>query len=237
MAPSSWHSVVSLSFHSCDPKPGQGQDHDASESAAVVAANLLSSARLELKLDSVFTEYSAQYLLDNACPNKVDGEGETDRQGIPRADQWVHLGCQYKPPTSAYNPALVSMKGELVEAMNVDEVLKLLKQQPVGARMHAFSPEPDFLVEKINHHVPPGMTRYVGLRDVIIFGVEEVEGKMIAKVKLYHKKKFAFIKVAMDSSVQVSKHGGPAYYGAESKLLVDFCVRSYPSTEPELRSR
>jgi hypothetical protein len=55
-----------------------GVDYDACLHAAMVAVNLISSARVILKLDAVYTEYSAQYLVDNA--GKEDNQGEMDQQ-------------------------------------------------------------------------------------------------------------------------------------------------------------
>lgn len=126
--------------------------------AAMVAVNLLSSARVILKLDNAYTEYSAQYLVDNACPKKEAGQGEMDhdcskltakdclefvlKEGIPKGEEWPHLGCMFKPPSS-YNPARLSMKGEVIEPKNLDEALKFFRQQPIGAGLHVFSPELD----------------------------------------------------------------------------------------------
>lgn len=48
---------------------------DSAERAATVAANLISTARVILKLDREFTEYSAQFLVDNALVEKVPSQG------------------------------------------------------------------------------------------------------------------------------------------------------------------
>lgn len=48
---------------------------DSAERAATVAANLISTARLILKLDREFTEYSAQFLVDNALVEKEPAQG------------------------------------------------------------------------------------------------------------------------------------------------------------------
>lgn len=76
-------------------------------SAAMVAVNLLSTARLILKLDNVYSEYSAQYLVDSACTKKVTDQGEMDncccklavkdglkfamKEGIAKEKDWKHL--------------------------------------------------------------------------------------------------------------------------------------------------
>lgn len=59
---------------------------------------------------------------------------------------------------------------------------------------------------------------------MIICGVEEVHGENVAKVKIFHEKKFEFIIVSLDTLLQISKYGGLAYNEVESKLLVDFCI-------------
>ncbi|EOA26409.1 hypothetical protein CARUB_v10023817mg [Capsella rubella] len=67
----------------CHPncvRANSGQDdYDASQSAALIAVSLISSARVLFKLDPEYTEYSAQYLVDNAGKEEV--EGEMDQQG------------------------------------------------------------------------------------------------------------------------------------------------------------
>lgn len=60
----------------CEKANNEREDYDASQHAAMVAVNLISSARVILKLDAVYTEYSAQYLVDNA--GKEDDQGEMD---------------------------------------------------------------------------------------------------------------------------------------------------------------
>jgi len=52
----------------------------------------------------------------------------------------VSLGSESMPPSS-YVPALVSMKGEVIEPKNMDEVRELLVHQlAVGAKLHVFTP-------------------------------------------------------------------------------------------------
>ncbi|XP_019095772.1 PREDICTED: uncharacterized protein LOC104760782 isoform X2 [Camelina sativa] len=120
------------------------QEHGESASAAIVAADLISSARLALKLDSVHTEYSAQYLVDNAGSHgrELTVKGCLKcalNKGIPKAEDWPHLGSVSKPPSS-YKPALVSMKGQVIEPKDIEEARDLLVHQPVGAKLHVFSP-------------------------------------------------------------------------------------------------
>ncbi|KAL1191006.1 Protein HEAT-INDUCED TAS1 TARGET 5 [Cardamine amara subsp. amara] len=199
------------------------QEHDESASAAVVAVDLISSARLSLKLDSVYTEYSAQYLVDNSgSPGlKLTVKNCLEfalNKGIPKADDWPHLGSVSKPPSS-YKPALVSMKGQVIEAEDLEEVCDLLVHQPVGAKLHVFTPQIE-LQQRGIYCGPSGEPgRYVGLRDGIIVGVEKIQGKSIATVKIWHKKKFTFFKVALSRMFVLSSLGIEP-----TGLLVDFCV-------------
>jgi len=123
---------------------------DESASAAIVAVELISSARLALKLDSVRTEYSAQYLVDKAGSRNLRRRRKLTvkdclnfalkKGGIPRAEDWPPLGSESKTPSS-YEPALVSMKGEVIEPKDMDEVPELLvHQSAVGAKLHVFTP-------------------------------------------------------------------------------------------------
>ncbi|XP_010438269.1 PREDICTED: uncharacterized protein LOC104721889 [Camelina sativa] len=135
------------------------EDYDASQSAALVAANLISAARVILKLDTEYTSYSAQFLVDNACPKKEDGQSceltvkdalaFALKEGLPKEVVWAHLGCMFKPPPSACRIPRVSMKEEVVEAKDLDGAFKLLVHQPVGAKLHVFSPQIDCVGEEV----------------------------------------------------------------------------------------
>ncbi|VVA92322.1 unnamed protein product [Arabis nemorensis] len=200
---------------------------DQDYAAAAVAVNLLSHVRLILKMDKAYTNYSAQYLLDNACSKKEAGQGETDRdsskltakdclefvfkEGIPKEDDWTHLGCLSKPP-SAYNPARVYMKGKVIEPEDLNEAIIFMVQQPIGAKLHVFSPELDDHVGENGIYIGRSSdeTRYVGLVEVMIVAMKRITGEQpIATVKMYHKnKKDTLVTVALDTK------SGP--------LLVDF---------------
>ncbi|CAH8255309.1 unnamed protein product [Arabidopsis lyrata] len=203
-------------------------EHDESASAAIVAAELISSARLALKLDSVHTEYSAQYLVDKAgSSRRRRRRGKLTvkdclffalkKGGIPKAEDWPPLGSESKPPSS-YKPALVSMKGEVIEPKDMDQVRDLLVHQPAaGAKLHVFSPHIELQQDAIYCGSSGEYTRYVGLRDAIIVGTEKIQGKSMAIVKVWYKNKFTFLKVAL-SRMFFWAGVGP------SELLVDFCV-------------
>ncbi|KAG7594872.1 Papain-like cysteine peptidase superfamily [Arabidopsis thaliana x Arabidopsis arenosa] len=203
-------------------------EHDESASAAIVAVELISSARLALKLDSVHTEYSAQYLVDKAgSSRRRRRRGKLTvkdclifalkKGGLPKAEDWPPLGSESKPPSS-YKPALVSMKGEVIEPKDMDQVRDLLVHQPaVGAKLHVFSPHIELQQDAIYCGSSGEYTRYVGLRDAIIVGTEKIQGKSMAIVKVWYKKKFTILKVAL-SRMFIWADVGP------SELLVDFCV-------------
>ncbi|CAA7022871.1 unnamed protein product [Microthlaspi erraticum] len=245
------------------------EEHNASERAAMVAVNLISSARVILGLDSEFTEYSAQYLVDNAGPKKELGQreleqqrrgvtmqdcveylrdianpnsqGETDqqprreltvkdclecafREGIPRQEHWGHLGCVFKVPPFASLIPRVPMKGEVIEAKELEEAFELLGKQPVGAKLHVFSPQIDSVGEGV-YDGPGEGTSYVGLRDVIICSVEKFKGDSIANVKICYKKKTSFMKVSLTRMfAKLSSDGDESQGIMPTGLLVDFII-------------
>ncbi|VVB11113.1 unnamed protein product [Arabis nemorensis] len=210
---------------------------DASLSSAIIAADLLSSARLMRKLDNVYTKYSAQYLVENACPKKEAGQGETDhhcskltvkdglkfalKEGIPKEEDWLHLGCMFNRPSFSHNAARVCMKGEVIETASVNEALEFSTHQPVGAKLHVFSPDIDLLGDGIYIGSSCEKSCYVGLRNVIIYGVTQMDGQTVASVKMCYGNKVAFIKVSLEAvSLQLLKDG----LSKTGSLLVDFCL-------------
>ncbi|XP_010438266.1 PREDICTED: uncharacterized protein LOC104721886 [Camelina sativa] len=245
-------------------------DYDASQSAALVAVSLISSARVISKLDAEYTEYSAQYLVDNAGKEEVEGEldqphcqytmenilrylvenvwtrredrpEELDqprhdltvkeclefafKKGLPRGEHWAHLGCVSKVPPFACQIPRVPMRGEVIEATNWDEAFELLKQQPMGARLHVFSPEFYRVGEEGLYEGPSGNgTRYVGLRDVIVVEVERIEGEIVVTVQIFYKKKTSFVKVAMRSMLLPVNGVDESEVTEPTTLLVDFCI-------------
>jgi hypothetical protein len=119
------------------------------------------------------------------------------------------------------------MKGEVIETKSLDEAFKLLIKQPVGARLHVFSPELDNVGEGFYEGLSSQSSkesRYVGLRDVIIVAVDKSEGKTVATVKICYKKKTSFVKVLV-SRMFVQLGGGEESQVKEpAGLLVDFCI-------------
>ncbi|CAH8274891.1 unnamed protein product [Arabidopsis lyrata] len=250
----------------CVKASNEQEDYDESQNAALVAVNLISSARLVLKLDTEFTEYSAQFLIDNA--GKEDEPGEMDQQrtqvttenclrylaenvwtkkeemdqqrcvltvkdclelafkkGLPRREHWAHLGCTFKAPPFACQIPRVPVKGEVVEAKTFDEAFKLLVHQPIGAKLHLFSPQIDTVGEGIydGPATAKNGTHYVGLRDVLIGSVEKFEGDTVAIVKISYKKKLSFVKVSLTRMFLTTPRNDTPGIGPTG-LLVDFCV-------------
>ncbi|KAL1225157.1 Protein HEAT-INDUCED TAS1 TARGET 1 [Cardamine amara subsp. amara] len=254
----------------CVRASNEQEDYDASQSAALVAVSLISSARVILKLDNEFTEYSAQFLVDNAGKEEVEGEmdqqrsqvnlrnllqymvenvwikredrqGEMDQQrphltvkdcfefafkkGLPLSQHWAHVGCTFKAPPFACQIPRVPMKGQVIEAADLDEGLKLCRQQPVGARLHVFSPEFDLVGEEGIYDGPSGDgSRYVGLRDAIIVEFDKREGKNLVTVQILYKKKTSFVKVSGKSMILPLIGDDGSQVTEPTCLLVDFCV-------------
>ncbi|CAF1712012.1 unnamed protein product [Brassica napus] len=243
---------------------------DSAERAATVAANLISSARLILKLDSEFTEYSPQFLVDNALVVKEPVQGpprstfttedclehlvdvaspKTDaeleemekrrckitvkdclecafKEGIPRREHWAHLGCVSKVPPYASLMPRVPVKGEVIEVKKLEDALELLKHGPIGAKLHVFSPDIDRVGEDgVYQGMAGAETRYVGLRDVIIGGVDKVNGVDVATVKICYKKRTSLMKVALNRMIMLLQHHADESQSVEpTRLLVDFIV-------------
>ncbi|CAL9227366.1 unnamed protein product, partial [Arabidopsis halleri] len=219
----------------CERLLNEQEDYDASQSAAIVAASLISYVRVILNLDTEYTMYSAQFLVDNACPKKEDGQRcvltvkdaltFALKEGIPKEVLWAHLGCMFKPPPSACRIPRVSMKGKVVEAKDLKGAIKLLEHQPVGAKLHVFSPEIDCLGDGIFHGPTSNETRYVGLRDVMIVAVEHIEEDTVATVRICYKKKTSDIKVSLSTMFLATLHDGDDSKAiAPTHLLVDFLV-------------
>ncbi|CAA7022948.1 unnamed protein product [Microthlaspi erraticum] len=219
------------------------EDFDESQNAAIVAANLISSARFLLKLDSEFTELSAQFLVDKASPENESAQGRRKltvkdcleiafKEGIPKLEHWAHLGCIFKPPGISSFIARVPVKGlEVVEAKKLEEGLALMRQfeQPVGARLHVFSPQLDRLGDKEIYDGPAGPggaeTRYVGLRDCIVCDVKKFKGTTVAKAKITYKTKTSFIYVSLQRMfLAMPKSGEESQVIEPTHLLVDFCL-------------
>ncbi|XP_010500744.1 PREDICTED: uncharacterized protein LOC104778076 [Camelina sativa] len=216
------------------PKPETENDqlHDESVSAAIVAADLISSTRLKLKLDSVHTEYSAQYLVDNAAGShghKLTVKGCLEfalKNGIPKAEDWPQLGSVSKPPSS-YKPALVTMKGKVVVPKNLEEVvdmLDLVVHQPLGAKLHVLNPHLE--LQGIYCGPTGEPASYVGLRDGIILGSGEdprkghCNSEDMAQAEVYNPE--SGYEQVVCAAVSGRRAGlfniGPSY------LLVDYCV-------------
>ncbi|CAB89041.1 putative protein [Arabidopsis thaliana] len=178
---------------------------DKVSSAAIVVVDLISSTRLALKLDSAYTEYSAQYLVDHVVASshrlKLTVKNyiafALNNGGIPKAEDWPqkYVTCWCINPWEQNSMCSVHVSA-----------LALLGNGPSG--------EP---------------ASYVGLRDGIIVKVEKIQRKTIGTVKIWYKKKFVFLKVAMArrfarfSQPQDIGPGTQPDFGP-SLLLVDFCV-------------
>ncbi|CAH8364390.1 unnamed protein product [Eruca vesicaria subsp. sativa] len=274
-----WFPILLQKMSRCHPDCQRAAaakvEDDPAERAATVAANLISSARVILKLDREFTEYSAQFLVDNALVAKkpvqqgpqqrstftmedcleylVDNASpktESDleemakekqrrakitvkdclecafKEGIPRYEHWGHLGCVSKVPPFASLMPRVPVKGEVVEVKTLEDAFELLTHGPVGAKLHVFSPEIDLVGENGVYQGPlSNGTSYVGLRDVILVSVNDVNGDVVGRVKICYKKKTSFTNVSLTQMFTRLAHNGDGSQTIEpTGLLVDFIV-------------
>ncbi|KAJ0251760.1 hypothetical protein HA466_0126760 [Hirschfeldia incana] len=253
------------------------EEHDAAERAAMIAVCLISSARVIAKLDSEYTAYSAQYLVDMAgrknepapdaqlssltiqdClsylvdiatpkpesePSEIDERRNTLtlkdcleyalKEGIPRAEHWTHVGCVHKPPPFASLMPRVHMKGELVEAETAEEGSELLMLQPVGAKLHVFSPDFELVKDEGFYEGPSGPeSRYVGLRDVMITGSGKTsKGDPFLEVKIVYKKEESYLKVSTTRMLTSlpNDSGEESQLTEPTGLLVDFITPRFSS--------
>ncbi|CAH8364281.1 unnamed protein product [Eruca vesicaria subsp. sativa] len=148
------------------------------------------------------------------------------KEGIPKRESWAHLGCVSPvPPFAAFMPR-VPMRGEVIEVKDLEEVVKLSKEQPIGAKLVVFSPE----IERVGNgvYVGPsggGGSRYVGLRDVILCGAEKFDGDDVMNVQINYKKVTKIIKVSLTRMVTTLADGDESDQTIEpTGLLVDFVV-------------
>uniref|UniRef100_A0A1J3CEN0 Uncharacterized protein n=1 Tax=Noccaea caerulescens TaxID=107243 RepID=A0A1J3CEN0_NOCCA len=268
-----FHGPSSQCHPNCLRAMNAQEDYDASQRAAMLAVDLISSARVIFKVDREYTEYSAQYLVDNAGPKRELGqeewdpqrgitiqdlvdylrdmaipseEGEMDQQrpelsvkdclecafrdGLPRREHWGHVGCVSKVPPFASLIPRVPMKGKVLEAEKWEQAVALLRKQPVGAKLHVFSPEIDLVDEGVGVYDGPAGpgSRYVGLRDVMITGFGKKKGKKgdkFAELRICYKKKSKFIQVSLGRVLtSLPRDGDESQLIEPTGLLVDFIV-------------
>ncbi|CAF2157227.1 unnamed protein product [Brassica rapa] len=243
--------------HECHPdcqrSMASKEEHDSAERAATVAANLISATRHVLNLDRKMTEYSAQFLVDNALRKKKPGKTEAEleemekqqqrrakitvkdclecafKEGIPKRESWAHLGCVSPVPAFAYFMPRVPMKGKVIEVKNLEDAIKLTKRHLIAAKLLVFSPEIDHVGNGV--YVGPsgavGESRYVGLRDVILCGEEKFEGDDVMNVQICYKKRTSIIKVSltrMVATLALADEGDESQTIEPLGLLVDFVV-------------
>ncbi|KAF2586127.1 hypothetical protein F2Q70_00034199, partial [Brassica cretica] len=197
------------------------EEHDAAERAAMIAVCLISSARMVANLDSEYTSYSAQFLVDSA-----GRKNEPAQDPLPSTftiQDWI----QYLVEIATPKPESEQRDSrELIEAKTWEEASKLLKQQPVGAKLHVFSPEFDLVRDEGFYEGPSGPeSRYVGLRDVMITGNGRIKGGPFLEVKIVYKKKETFLKVSCTRVLtSLPNDSGEECEVEPMGLLVDFII-------------
>ncbi|KAJ0247463.1 hypothetical protein HA466_0168640 [Hirschfeldia incana] len=149
------------------------------------------------------------------------------KEGIPRREQWAHLGCVSPVPAYASFIPRVPMRGTVIETQELDEAVKLMKDNLIAAKLLVFSPE----IERVGNgvYVGPsgaaGESRYVGLRDVILCGGEKFQGDDVMNVQICYKKRTSIIKVSLTRMVTTLADDGNESQSVERMgLLVDFVV-------------
>ncbi|CAA7020334.1 unnamed protein product [Microthlaspi erraticum] len=182
------------------------------------------------------------YVRDMAMPNDLEEEEETDqerpeltvkdclecafRDGLPRVEHWGHLGCVAKvPPFASLIIPRVPMIGEVVEAEEWEEAVVLFGKQPIGAKLHVFSPEIDLVDDGVGlYEGPSGAgSSYVELRDVMVISVGKTgRGDEAAKLRICYKKKIKVITVSL--ARVLTSLGDESQVIEPTALLVDFIL-------------
>ena len=108
---------------------------DSAERAATVAANLISTARVILKLDREFTEYSAQYLVDNALVVKEPVQQGPPRSTLTIADCLEHLVDVASPKTEAELEEMAKQQQRRAK-ITVKDCLECAFKEGIPRRQH-----------------------------------------------------------------------------------------------------
>ncbi|CDY55622.1 BnaC03g77550D [Brassica napus] len=237
----------------CHPncqRAAAAKEDDSAERAATVAANLISTARVILKLDREFTEYSAQFLVDNALVEKVPSQGPQRstfkvedcleylvNMASPKTERWRNNSSDAPRSLSRTASSAHSRKGYQdmgigliwdvsIEAKELKDAFELLEHGPVGAKLHVFSPEIDLVGENGVYRGPSSNgTSYVGLRDVILVAAEKIKGEAVGTVKIRYKKETSFMNVSLSQMfTRLAQSGDESQTIEPTGLLVDFIV-------------
>ncbi|WZZ24496.1 protein HEAT-INDUCED TAS1 TARGET 1 isoform X1 [Brassica napus] len=167
---------------------------------AVIAAKLLSIVKH--RPESILTDYSAQYMLDFAPrPKKaqikhqrtcckplsvLDGLKYGLKNNLPREQDWKYAGCRdICKPTGL---SLFRMVGDLRPTKRLSAALSALRMIPVAAQLHVFEPDIDIVGNEIYRGPKYFESKYVGLRDVMIYATDIVDEELVAVVNFPYKR-------------------------------------------------
>ncbi|RID77877.1 hypothetical protein BRARA_A00749 [Brassica rapa] len=167
---------------------------------AVIAAKLLSIVKH--RPESILTDYSAQYMLDFAprpreaqikhrrtcCKplSVLDGLKYGLKNNLPREQDWKYAGCRdICKPTGV---SLFRMVGDLRPTKRLSAALSALRMIPVAAQLHVFEPDIDIVGNEIYRGPKYFESKYVGLRDVMIYGTDIVDEELVAVVNFPYKR-------------------------------------------------
>ncbi|KAF2541095.1 hypothetical protein F2Q68_00029229 [Brassica cretica] len=167
---------------------------------AVIAAKLLSIVKH--RPESILTDYSAQYMLDFAPrPKKaqikhqrtcckplsvLDGLKYGLKNNLPREQDWKYAGCRdICKPTGV---SLFRMVGDLRPTKRLSAALSALRMIPVAAQLHVFEPDIDIVGNEIYRGPKYFESKYVGLRDVMIYATDIVDEELVAVVNFPYKR-------------------------------------------------
>ncbi|KAG2249612.1 hypothetical protein Bca52824_089240 [Brassica carinata] len=175
------------------------EDHDTVW--AVIAAKLFSVVRH--RRDRIFTNYSAQYILDFAPlpPGKARRKHQRTcckprtvaaglryglKNNLPREQDWKYAGCRdIRKPRGL---SLYPMAGDVIQSKDLRIVSTALQKTPVAARLHIFEPDVDRVGNGIYRGPKYFDSKYEGQRDVLLYATEIVNGELVGVVNFPYKK-------------------------------------------------
>ncbi|CAL9227252.1 unnamed protein product [Arabidopsis halleri] len=236
--------------HKMGPVRNQGEHETC---WAIVASELISALRFIRKDDGAYTEYSSQFLVDYACPEKARIEKDdghycyphtimkalrfVQTSGLPLESHWTYKGCRKAPPPiytppPAGDPRVYIASAKSLKTMDI--ALQQLQFNPIGAALYIFDPEYYIIGGDIYRGPIYKESKYRGMHAVSIIGVTDEKGEAIAHVKSTHGEEVGnrgYFRVSLDVVlIEVPPQGTEAHkdYLKPRHLLSRFCTLELP---------
>ncbi|KAL0873034.1 hypothetical protein Bca101_022739 [Brassica carinata] len=172
----------------------------------IVSSELVSALRFIRGDDTVYTEYSSQFLMDYACPAKASLKNQKNghycykysplkamdfmiTDGLPREEHWPYQGCRkasppvYTPPPPEYPHVYIASRKSL---RTLEEAMEKLASHPIGAGLAIFTPDYQMIKGGIYRGPMYRESKFEELHAVSLYRVGMEEGEAIGYVKSTH---------------------------------------------------